>query len=180
MSALKLRSPISLPRRDDGTVLPAALAGLLLVGAALQLVWTGTPDLPPETVGHVEPVRLEVAMSPVAVPPVIAARPLFVPSRSGAGGTGAGASGDVSPLGGVIVSGTLSQGRAMRAFLKMPDGTVRSIGIGGDVSGWRLTALTPEAARFTRSGDSLTVPYGSTAPVIASARNGHDGNDDDE
>ncbi len=62
----------------------------------------------------------------------------------------------------------------------MPDGSVERLAIGGQVGGWRLTGLTADSARFARTGESMTMPFGSTAPVIANALDHKEGEDDDE
>jgi hypothetical protein len=166
MFALKLRSPISLPRPDDGTLLPAALAGLLLLAVALQLLWTGEPDLPQERVGRILSSRQTVMIARTGIPPVILDKPLFSPARGGFGG-GAGDAAQASALGGAVVAGTVTRGRARRAFLRLPDGSVRALAIGQDFDGWRLAGLTDDAARFVRAGETITMAFGASAPVVS-------------
>lgn len=167
MFALKRLSPISLPRPDDGTLLPAALAALLVLAIALQLVWTGEPDLPPERVGRIVQPQQTVMIARTGVSPIILERPLFSPTR---GGTAPTASADGAPpsvLGGAIVAGSVTRGRARRAFLRLADGSVRGLAIGQTFDGWRLAGLTDDGARFARGRKTMTIAFGASAPVAS-------------
>lgn len=149
--------------------MPAALLGALVVGAALQLLWTGEPDLPPVSfVGRIgsAPGVAESAVPPVTAPAVIQERALFAPTRSASSGPArAGGSG---PLGGATVVGSVRRGRAAWLFLKLPDGTIRTLAPGASFMDWRLSGIGGDAALFTRGGERLRIPFGRQAPVSAS------------
>jgi len=172
---LKLRFPILPPRPEDGTLLPAALLGLLVLTAALQVGLTGDPLLPEEGVGRVLPVAAgtgAVAHAPPA--PVILARPIFSPTRTVAT-VPIGADGQVlGPLGGAFPVGMVARGRAARLFLKLPDGGIRTMALGGVHDGWRLVGVTGEGARFARGNTQISLLYGSPAPVPPPSEDGEE------
>lgn len=164
---MKLRSPLPPPRREDATLLPAALALLLCGGAVMQVALTDGPDLPPAGVGRVAPVEALAGVPTVTPAPVIMARPLFAPSRTATGRPAAPGAADPGPLGGAIPAGMTARGRAARLFLRLPDGSVRVMAPGSAHMGWRLAGLSADAATFRRGSRRMVVPYGQSAPVIA-------------
>lgn len=158
------RFPLSFPRRAEGTVLPSVLASALAIALAIQFISVDRePDLPP--VLAVGAGRADFAMP--AVPPVNAAsvifdRPLFAPRQSLVASSG----GQVLPLGGASVAGTVTiRGRAF-AVVRRANGTVSNIAIGGVVGGWRLIALRPEGAVFVKNKVRRQIAYGAT-PLAA-------------
>ena len=166
MSVLKLRFPISAPRRDDGTLLPALLAAVLVVSAGLQLLWVGNEPLPAEGIAHVEPMQLALAAGGEAAQPAILARPIFSLSRSAVGGQAG--SGGALPLDGAVVAGMASSKRSGgRVFLRLADGTIQPLRRGESYAGWQLAGWTNDAARFLSGGHMITVPYGSAAQPVA-------------
>lgn len=167
MYALKLRSPLPPPRREDATLLPAALVALLCGGAVVQVALTGGPDLPPAGVGRVAPVETLAGVPTVTPAPVIMARPLFAPTRTATGRPSAPGAADPGPLGGAIPAGMTARGRAARLFLRLPDGGIRVMAPGSVHMGWRLAGLSADAAIFRRGSQRLVVPYGQSAPAIA-------------
>lgn len=160
---MKFRFPLAPPRRDNGALLPALLAGLLAAACVLQLAAPTDPDLPPAAAAP--PTRVARYAAPsvrlVSVPDVIEARPLFAPSRAG---TGAGdASGVV--LGGAVVAGSVGYRGRVRAVVRNSDGTIDYVPLGRTIAGWRLVGLGAGAAQFARAGERIDVPYGAASVV---------------
>lgn len=146
-------------------MLPAVLLALLVSVIVLQLLWTGEPDLPESRVGRVGPIDAAITVQPSGAAPIIMARPLFSPTRSASAapnGTGADTAG---PLGGAVVVGSLTRGRAARLFLRTPDGSVKVLPVGGSYLGWRLVATTTESAQFLRGSERIKVNFGNQAPA---------------
>lgn len=166
---MKLRFPLSPPRAEDGTLLPAALLALLAGAAALQLLFARDSSLPGEGVGRVAPALAGVEVRHRDVPPVILARPLFSPTRSmEARPITLADTAAVGPLEGAVPVGMIARGRAARLFLRLADGSVRTLGIGSTYLGWRLTGLSASGATFARGGEKISIDYGSAAPASAS------------
>jgi hypothetical protein len=168
MFDLKFPFLIPLPRPDDGTMLPAMLAALLLAAVAAQLLLTGGPELPAEGVGRIAASMPSVRVARAGSAPDILARPLFSPTRNsdGGGATGGGAG---TMLGGAVVAGTVSRGRSTQAFVRLPDGSIRTLRIGQQIEGWRLAGLTGDSARFARDGQTISIAFGSSAPMQGDA-----------
>jgi hypothetical protein len=176
MFALKLRFPISAPRRDDGTLLPASLVALLVASAGLQLLWVGNEPLPREAIGHVAPVQAGLMAAGEAAMPAILAQPIFSLTRSGVGAQAEG--GESQPLGGAVVTGMVSSRRSGgRVFLRLPDGTIQPLRRGETYAGWQLTGWTTEAARFASGGQSISIAFGSAAQPLAA---GDEASDEEE
>lgn len=87
---------------------------------------------------------------------------------------------DSGPLMGASPVGVISRGRRAVLFLRLPDGTTRPLQVGGSYLGWRLTALGGDAATFARSGERITIKYGSVTPVAAQQSNEEDEESDEE
>ena len=159
------------PRRNEGTILPAALAALLMAALALQFAFVraDTSELEPGAVaraGRTTGPPPEVALA--AVQPVIEARPIFAPNRSGAGSGGDGAaSAAADPLAGATVAGAWSVGHRAYLVLRLPNGLSRTLSAGQSASGWHLAAITATGARFVQAGKSILVPFGASAPAAA-------------
>ncbi len=155
---MRFQFPLSFPSRADRTVLPAALAGVLVLVFGLQLIWTRIdPDLPPV-------MAVGAALSKVAVPKIVPAttslaifaRPLFAPRQSAAVANGA------SPpmFGGAIVAGTVSiRGRTF-AVIRQANGATSNMSIGGTLDGWRLVSLGQQAAVFVKGAVRREIEYG--------------------
>lgn len=173
---MKLRFPLSPPRADDGTLLPAALLVLLMGAAALQLLFARDSGLPQEGVGRVAPALAGVEIRHRDAPPAILARPLFSPTRSmEARPITLGDAAAVGPLEGAVPVGMIARGRAARLFLRLPNGSIRVLGIGGSYLGWRLTELSATGATFRRGGERRVFDYGSATSASASS-----GDEDEE
>ena len=142
------------------------LVGLLVAMMLLQLALTRDPGLPSESAGRAPGMAVDVAVRSIPASPEILTRPLFSPTRRG--GNPAGASAD-APWGDVTVAGMVSGRGFARAMLRLPDGTVQSVPLGGGFRGWRLEALTTEAARFGKDGQHIKISYGSRAEPAAEA-----------
>jgi hypothetical protein len=141
--------------------LPAILLAVLVLMGLMQLVLTGTPDLPEAGVGRVQLASPMLALVRVPASPVILERPLFGAGRSAKGGANA------SPLGGATVAGSMAKGRQRQLFLREADGTIVTMAPGGTYHGWRLVAITEEGARFARGKEQLKINYGSQGPEKA-------------
>lgn len=178
---MKLRSPLSPPRAEDGTLLPAALLALLVGGVVLQLVLARDAELPPEGVGRVAPALADIEISQNAALPVILARPLFSPTRSLAArplvlGDGAA----IGPLEGAVPVGMIARGRAARLFLRLPDGSVRVMVPGSSYLGWRLIGLSDSGARFARGHEKIAIRYGTAAPASSGGATDEDEETEEE
>lgn len=165
---MRFRFPLSWPSRADGTLLPAVLAGLLVVGLVGQCVATGgTPDLPPVMAVGAARTRLRVpTVVPVSVARVIVDRPLFAPRQSV---TSAADGNPPSILGGASVAGTMAIRGRTYAVVRRPDGTSANLSVGATLGGWRLVALGQQGATFVKGGDRRVVAYGASAPVAEAA-----------
>lgn len=124
-----------------------ALGAALLWSVALPVVL-----LQPPSAG--EPGRVPPPAAPIAAPPAppIAAafqRPLFAPAGSGPVRDATGA----PELIGIV--GRLSADAV--AMVRTLDGTTRTLKVGEGVDGWRLAALAPDAAFFTRGAQRVRV-----------------------
>ncbi len=173
---MKFRLPLSPPRVENGTLLPAILVALLAGAAALQLVFARDVSRPDEGVGRVAPALADVTIHHRDAPPVILARPLFSPTRSlAARPLNVGDTAVSGPLEGAVPVGMIARGRSARLFLRLPDGTVRWLGVGASYLGWRLTGLSTTGATFMRGAEKIAVNYGSAAPAATRA-----GGDEDE
>ncbi len=159
-------------------MLPAALLTLLVGAAVLQLVLARDASLPQEGVGRVAPALAEAAIRHRDAPPVILARPLFSPTRSmEARPIVVGDEAAVGPLEGAVPVGMIARGRTARLFLRLPDGSIRVLSMGGSYMGWRLAGLSATGAAFVRGGEKRVIDYGSAAPAPAS---GGENTDDEE
>jgi hypothetical protein len=167
MCALKLRSPISLPRRDDGTLLPAMLVAALVLMAALQLVLTREPDLPESGEGRLPPAARIGNPPPAIADPAIAARPLFSPSRRPGDTPVLLTPNGAAPLGGATVAGAIKAHGIARVLLKLPNGAIEELGVGGDYMGWVLVSFSQDGAIFRKGSEKLAMAYGAAgaAPV---------------
>ena len=159
MYALKFPPALPRPSRADGSALPAALAALLVLAFAVQLLVHAPetlPDAAPAAALRLPPV----VIAPAHVDPVLASRPLFAPARQMSGDAASAG----SPMGGLRVVGAVSVRGRVRVFVQAADGSVRALGIGGQVDDWRLLALTPQGARFTRADEIVTLAIGASPP----------------
>jgi hypothetical protein len=138
------------------------LAMLLVAAIGVQLVTTGAPELPDEGVGRVKAAGNSLAIPRASAPPSILAKPLFSPTR--AQGSGPGAVSGSGPLGGASPVGMMQRGRAARLFLKLPDGSILRMAIGGSYHGWRLAAVTEEGAIFAQGKQKTLVKFGTSIP----------------
>lgn len=177
---MKFQSPLSPPRADNGTLLPAALLALLVASAVLQLMLVRDDSLPDEGVGRVMPGSTEATVSHRDAPSVILTRPLFSPSRSMEARPIATGGVDAGPLEGAVPVGTIARGRAAQLFLRLPDGTVRAIGLNGSYLGWRLAGLSATGATFVRGAERMTIAYGSAATALAQTGGDEDEDTDEE
>lgn len=160
------------PARGSGARLPALLAVVLAGMAALQpVLQPAAPEPAPAVVsgGHV--VRAVPDPAPVIATAAGARTLPFSPAPTAAAGAAS------TPLAGAVIAGTVRIGGVPFAMVQMPDGSIRRVGIGARVAGWRLAALLPGGARLVRDGDTITPAYGHTlagmpAPDAGGAQEG--------
>ncbi|WP_375287651.1 hypothetical protein [Sphingomonas sp.] len=158
---MKLRFRPALPARPsraDGTLLPAMLAGVLLLVLLTQFVLTDTVPLPeggPIGAGALMP-RLSDP-SPRGVPAAVLGRPIFAPTDDVVSEDGDEA-GESNVLGGAAIVGSIGVGRA-RVAVVTEGGRIRRVGVGGSIAGWRLAAITQEGVVLTRGGERLERPF---------------------
>jgi len=144
------------PSRADGTLLPALLALLLAVLAAVQLAIG--PEAPPaERYGRiVVPAVQHRAEPPVVIDPVILRAAIFTPGR-GSGGDGAPPA-PLGPLGDAAPVGITRTRGGTRVILQRGDGAIIRLAIGARYREWRLIGVTSDAVRFAGPGGSVQVP----------------------
>lgn len=155
-----MKFPLALPRpnRADRSRLPAALAALLALALAAQFALTAPVELP--EAGGGRPFRLPaVSLPPVFADPAIVQRPLFAPNRRASAADGAAAN---DALSGALAVGSASVRGAVRLFMRTADGKLVVLGIGSRLDGWRLDAVTPAGAQFSRGAERQTIPISST------------------
>ena len=149
------------PRSDDGSLLPALLAGVMLALLAVQFAPTPLDEAHAPMMARAAVGRPTAALPvPATVAdPVIRARPIFAPSRAMGSGTTAS-----DPLAGAQVAGSWSVGRQTILVLRQADGRTRNLRIGQAVNQWLLSSVTAEGAQFVRDGQRIVIPFGGTAP----------------
>ena len=142
------------PSRDNGTLLPALLAGVLVLMVALQFALPAEVELPLQ-IGQAAPARLAVReVSRVVPDPIIARSALFAPGRGGGGNVAS-----AGPLDGAVAVGMVRGRGFARALLQQSDGSAVSVPVGGGYRGWRLAGLNKDYAIFTRDGERIAMPF---------------------
>ena len=151
------------PRADDGTLMPAVLAGIIVCTIMLQVLWTE-----PEPVAQLSaPMRRRAAPMPptmdlVQVDSRINADAIFAPrGRTRPGGQNA--ERPNAPLDGITVAGAVSVGSRTAIVIRHPAGGTANVPVGGRVAGWTVAAIGPESATFVRHRQRLVVTYGAAA-----------------
>lgn len=158
MSALKFPPALPRPSRADRSRLPAALTALLAGLLALQFALSPPIELPEGGGGR--PFRLPaVSLPPVFADPAIIQRPLFAPNRRASAADGPAAS---DALSGALAVGSASVRGAVRLFLRTAEGPIVVLAPGSRIDGWRLDAVTPAGAQFSRGVERRTIPISST------------------
>ncbi len=164
MFALKFPASLPPPRRADRTRLPAALAALLVLLLAVQLLLPSTVVLP--DAGLAPPLRLRpVAVAPRAVDPEIALRPLFAPGRRETYVPGVAEKS--APLEGARAVGLITARGGARLFLQAPDGRTSAIAPGGVYRGWQLVRIGPAEVAFRRGAETVTLPITASVPPVS-------------
>lgn len=179
MSELKLRLLSYRPARDNGALLPAGLAVLLLAGAALQLALPQAAAIPPDSTPGRAPDRALPAVRAVATIDLGGRTSPFSPLRVlnvAAGEAGGAVDGGtpppprrVGPLGGTYLLGSTQIGAARAVVLREPDGRVLRLRPGAAYRGWRLVTIGPDAALFRKRGKPVRIGYGTTVLVQQAA-----------
>lgn len=153
MSPLKPRSPLPIPTRDNGGLVPALLAAALAATAVIQLATTRDVTLPlaPATPIHIAD-SAQAAFAPATIPSSLQARRIFghVPAAS------SGSNARPALLAGSIVV----RGRGV-ALLQVEGGQIVRLSPGATWRGMRLERLTPDAAIFRNGARAVAVPFGS-------------------
>lgn len=158
MSALKFLPALPRPSRADRSRLPAALTVLLAMLLAVQFALPAPVELPGGVSG--QPFRLPALSLPsVVADPAIVQRPLFAPNRRASAADGPAAN---DALSGALAVGSAAVRGAVRLFIRTADGKLVVLGVGSRLDGWRLDAVTPAGAQFSRSADRQTIPISST------------------
>jgi hypothetical protein len=138
--------------------LPALVSGGLLLMFGIQMILPPAPV--PESISGVAPRNLRLPQLPVAASTkATLMTPLFTPTRifdADIATAAAAESADNS----LQLIGVRSVRGSKRAFLKPSNGTVESVGLGGRVKGWLLTALTQDSARLSKDGQTITLQAG--------------------
>ena len=158
---MKPLATLSWPARADGTRLPALLALVLVLMAALQFALPTDvvlPDAPGRTVANRLPERIAFRAIP---DDVILRRALFAPGSGGAG-KGIAATG---PLDGATPVGVVRGRGFARAILQQADGSAVSLPVGAAYHSWRLTGIAKDSATFFRDGKKLVLPLSSDPPT---------------
>lgn len=163
---MTFRFPLSAPRREDATILPAILAGLLVLMLASQLAFPSDIASQPVLASSRATRIAGVDAAPIRAADIIVARNLFAPGRSQTGALGKVPG---TALGGAVVAGTVGSGARMRAVVMQPGGTLVFVGVGGLLNDWRLDRLRPDRAVFRRGADKLEMPFGGMAPSAPDA-----------
>jgi hypothetical protein len=161
MSKSKFQSPLSLPRRGDGSLLPALLVAFLLALAVMQFLLPEPQDIPRSVAPAITVARPEPpGFAPTSIPAAIIANALFAPARGTSGGGG-----DTATS--IAVAGTVTVARSRYAVVIALDGSLHRLAPGGVVDGWRLVSLGADRARFARQNEIMNVPYGAKASASA-------------
>lgn len=169
MSDLKQRLPSYRPDRDNGAVLPAGLALLLLAGAALQLALPQSAAVPPALGASRAPDRRLPMVAQIAAPDLAGRPSLFSPLRLGgaqvgppdAGSPDAVTAKPVGPLGGTFVLGAMQVGRAQALLLREESGRVLRMAPGGRYRGWHLLRIEADGAQFRKDGRITRIGFGA-------------------
>ena len=163
---MKLQFPLSAPRRDDATILPALLVAVLAIMLVSQMLVPADVEMPqPVLAGARMPSGVAgLQVMPVRASETVVTHNLFAPGRSQSGALGKvpGAA-----LDGAIIAGTIGSGARMRAIVVKPGGAMTFVGRGGLVNGWQVVALTGDHAQLRRGADKLDMPYGGAMPQNA-------------
>jgi hypothetical protein len=146
--------------------MPALLCGVLVLMLALQFALPVDEELPAE-VRRVVPARMAQSEVNRVVPdPIILRSALFSPGRGGSGANVAAA----GPLDGAVVVGMVRGRGFARAVLQQSDGSPVSVPVGGSYRGWRLVALKPGNAVFSKEGERLAMAFTSGQILPNSSR----------
>ena len=161
---MKSRYVLPRPNRADGTAVPAACAGVLVMLAGLQFALIGNAPLPEASVigGGVRVDMPQIAGQ--ALPEGLAGTSIFSPERTQAATSAATA----APLGGYSIAGTVRVGRRTLAVVQAPTGAILRQPVGAMIAGWRVRALGPDGALLQRGSERMTVAYGAAATAPAS------------
>ena len=161
---MKLPFRSALPPLDSAARLPLLLAALLAAAFVVQLVAVDDVDLPPA--GAIGGGRGAGDRPPEMVSATggasIVARSMFAPNRAADGAA-------ASPLGGMMVAGSVQIGRAAFVVVQGPGNRTSTIGIGGSVGTWRLRAIRANEALLVRGEERITVPFGAREAIPAAA-----------
>ncbi len=155
-----------LPPLDRSATVPIILAGLLSATLAFQAMLVGDPVLPPIGPLADRRLRLDAAPSETLATGITIAnnRSIFAPgSPPPAGGPNA------SPLGDVMIAGSIRNGRSLMAVVQGPGDRVSNVLVGGRIGDWRLKAVREKDALLVRGHEQISVPFGARGFLPATA-----------
>ncbi len=171
MFELKLQYPIPLPTSANRAIVPAACAIVLAALSVLQLALKEDDVIPSSGLGG-GGVRTNMPLLyGVAVPSILAERPIFSPARSA---IVSGEGGVASPLNGAQVAGVISIRGQSYAIVQQPGGRIVRLKVGGRYAGWTLASLNSESAIFRQGATRLPVRFGAVPVQV------NDGNEQAE
>jgi hypothetical protein len=118
------------------------------------------PAPAPESISGVAPhnLRLPPLPAPASTSAILRA-PLFTPSRTFDADVTITTNSDNTGVAFELLGISSVRGNK-RAFLKLSNGSVESLGLGGKTKGWLLTALGQNSARLSRDGQTITLQAG--------------------
>lgn len=177
MSDLKQQHLSYRPDRENGALLPAGLALVLLAAAALQLVLPQGEAVPLTFGAARAPDRHLPAIAAVAAPDLAGRPSLFSPLRlafARAAERDAASPGDVAsvrvgPLDGTFVIGAVKIGRKQALLLREESGRVLRLAPGASYRGWQLVRIEANAARMRRNGMITRIGFGASAQAGGTA-----------
>ncbi len=125
---------------------------LALALAAQLAVPADDPDLPDGAVARFTRFA-SFAVPPVALAPDIMRAPIFAPDRGAAVGA--------SAVEDFVLLGTVVSRHGASAAIRLADGRVTTVGVGGHVGLWRLRMVARNRAGFERAGALRTLVVGA-------------------
>ena len=155
---MKFRLSLAQPTRANRALFPAICAGGLALCLLLQLALTGGVEIPEVSPSGGQTRADFPSIGGQSLPPILREKSIFSPGRTA---TSAGAEAAQAPLGGAVVAGAVSIRGRSYAVIQRPDGSIVRLGVGGFFEGWRLRALTSNAALFDQGAQKLILNFGA-------------------
>ena len=167
MSLWKYRFRSLVPRRNDRSFLPTALAGVLALTIAVQLALSGPVPLPTEAAVRERGTHYATPIvSQSAVDEAILAHPLFAPRQQLS--VNADRAGP-RLLDGAQVAGMVAiRGRKL-VVVRRADGKILNLASGQAIGGWRLVGIDVSSAIFVHDGKRVVVAYSAAQAAAPEA-----------